>query len=119
MSIHLDVENLPEILAERGPAAYLVTVRETRPHVVAVEVSEMDGLFLVAPGRRTAMNIAEHPDVTLLWPTDENDPKHSLLVDGVGSMSADGEFLEIRPTSAVLHRVGGRRRLPPKESSST
>jgi hypothetical protein len=50
--------------------------------------------------------------VTLLWPTTEVDPNHSLLVDGCGIMADDGEVLEIAPTAAVLHRRGGRRRSP-------
>ena len=32
------------------------------------------------------------------------------LVDGTARLSNDGEWLEITPTSAVLHRAGGRRR---------
>jgi hypothetical protein len=51
--------------------------------------------------------------VTLLWPVSPEHPKHTLLVDGTAAMSADGEWLEITPTAAVLHRAGGRRRRAP------
>lgn len=110
MSIAVPLQDLPAVLDERGPDAYLVTVRDTRPHVVAVSVVARDGLLVVAPGRRTGLNIVDRPLVTLLWPVSDAHPKHSLLVDGTARMSGDGEWLEITPTSAVLHRVGGRRR---------
>ena len=110
MSIDVSLQDLHEVVAERGPDAYLVTVRDTRPHIVAVLVTERDGTLVVAPGRRTARNIEDRPLVTLLWPVDGEHPHHSLLVDGTARISDDGEWLEITPTSAVLHRVGGRRR---------
>jgi hypothetical protein len=110
VSISVDVADLPRLLAERGTDAYLVTVREARPHVVAVTVTARGAHLVVAPGRRTARNIDRHPEVTLLWPVSAEHPKHTLLVDGTAAMSADGEWLEIVPTSAVLHRAGGRRR---------
>ncbi|MCB1038220.1 MAG: hypothetical protein R2701_01235 [Acidimicrobiales bacterium] len=112
MSIRVDLQDLPSVVAERGLAAYLVTVRDDRPHVVMVQVGSREGLLVVAPGRRTSANIADRPEVTLLWPVSVTHPNHSLLVDGRAAMSVDGEWLEIEPTSAVLHRVGGRRRQP-------
>lgn len=110
MSISVSLTDLPAVVAERGPDAYLVTVRDTRPHVVAVLVTCRDGLLVVAPGRRTALNIEDRPLATLLWPTTDAHPKHSFLVDGTARLSAGGEWLEITPTGAVLHRAGGRRR---------
>lgn len=110
MSIDVSLHDLPRVLEQRGAAAYLITVRDTRPHVVAVSVTARAGLLVVAPGRRTGRNIEDRPLVTLLWPTTDEHPKHSLLVDGTARLSDDGEWLEITPTSAVLHRAGGRRR---------
>lgn len=110
VSIDVALEDLPGVIAERGADAYLVTIRETRPHVVAVGVAIRSGLLVVGAGRRTARNIADRPEVTLLWPVTPEHPNHSLLVDGTGALSADGEWLEITPTSAILHRAGGRRR---------
>lgn len=110
MSIEVAVTDLPDTIAERGADAYLVTVRDDRPHVVAVSVVCVDGTLVVGAGRRTGMNIADHPATTLMWPVTDAHPKHTLLVDGTAEMSADGEWLVITPTSAILHRAGGRRR---------
>ncbi|HEX7132416.1 MAG TPA: pyridoxamine 5'-phosphate oxidase family protein [Iamia sp.] len=109
MSIPVELDDLPGRIATRTGQAYLVTVRESRPHVVAVAPATGDGgTLVVGAGRRTSANIAEHPEVTLLWPTDEADPKHSLLVDGTAAPGTDGETLVITPTSAILHRVRAR-----------
>jgi hypothetical protein len=110
VSIDVALEDLAGVVAERGSDAYLVTVRDTRPHVVAVTVTVRDEGLVVGAGRRTAMNVAERPDVTLLWPVTAAHPKHTLLVDGTARLSDDGEWLVITPTSAILHRAGGRRR---------
>ena len=110
MSIDVKLEDLADVVRSRGADAYLVTVRDTRPHVVAVSVVIRDTRLVVAPGRRTSRNIVDRPLVTLLWPVTDEHPNHSLLVDGTAQLSADGEWLEITPTSAILHRAGGRRR---------
>lgn len=106
----MELEDLAATIDERGPDAYLVTVRDTRPHVVAVSVAHRDGLLVVGAGRRTASNIEDRPQVTLLWPVTPEHPNHSLLVDGTARRSDDGEWLIITPTGAILHRAGGRRR---------
>jgi hypothetical protein len=118
VSISVAIEDLADTLADRGADAYLITVRDTRPHVVQVSVAVRGDVLVVAPGRRTARNIDDRPDVTLLWPVDASHPHHSLLVDGTARMSVDGEWLEIRPNAAVLHRAGGRRRRLPAEPSA-
>lgn len=106
MSIPVELPDLPDTIAGRTAQAYLVSIREQRPHVVSVApAAQDDGTLVVGAGRRTSLNIAEHPDVTLLWPTDEGDPKHSLLVDGIAALGPDGETLVVTPTSAILHRV--------------
>ena len=118
MSIAVSIEDLPGVVAERGADAYLVTIRDDRPHVVAVTVTWEQSNLLVGSGRRTGMNIVDHPKVTLLWPTSEQDPKHSLLVDGTAHLSDVGEWLVITPTSAILHRAGGRRRPAPEPTEA-
>ena len=110
VSIAVSLQDLDSVVAERGPDAYLVTVRDTRPHVVAVTVTCADGTLVVGAGRRTSRNIDDRPLATLLWPVSPEHPKHSLLVDGTARLDDDGEWLVITPTSAVLHRAGGRRR---------
>lgn len=111
VSIAVDLADLAEAIAERGPAAYLVTVRDTRPHIVQVEVGWRGDALVVAAGRRTSINVATHPEVALLWPVDDRHPHHSLLVDATARV--EGEALVLAPTHAVLHRAGGRRRRPP------
>jgi hypothetical protein len=110
VSIDVALEDLPDLIAERGTDAYLVTVRDARPHVVSVGVAVRGRALVVAAGRRTARNVADRPAVTLLWPVTPEHPDHSLLVDGTGVLTDDGEWLEITPGSAILHRAGGRRR---------
>ena len=110
VSITVKLEDLAGVIDGRGPDAYLVTVRDTRPHIVAVTVAHREGLLVVGAGRRTAINIEDRPLATLLWPVSPEHPKHSLLVDGTARTSDDGEWLLITPTSAILHRAGGRRR---------
>lgn len=106
MSITVELADLPGRIAARTAQAYLVTIRDQRPHVVSVApAGGDDGTLVVGAGRRTALNVAERPEVTLLWPVDADDPKHSLLVDGTAAPGADGETLVITPTSAILHRA--------------
>ena len=113
MSIAVDLGELARQIAERGPVTYLATVRDARPHLVQVEMGWRGDELVVAAGRRTAANVATRPEVTLLWPVTDEHPNHSLLVDAVARV--DGEALVLAPTSAVLHRVGGRRRRPPTD----
>ena len=115
----MKLEDLAGVIAERGPDAYLVTVRDTRPHIVAVSVACRDGLLVVGAGRRTAINIEDRPLATLLWPVSPEHPNHSLLVDGTARRSDDGEWLIITPTGAILHRVGGRRRVLGDDETAT
>lgn len=119
VSITVKLEDLAGVIAERGPDAYLVTVRDTRPHIVAVTVVSRDGLLVVGAGRRTAINIEDRPLATLLWPVSPDHPKHSLLVDGTARLSDDGEWLVITPTGAILHRAGGRRRALADDETAT
>lgn len=106
MSITVELDDLPGRIGTRTAQAYLVTIRDQRPHVVSVApAGRDDGALVVGAGRRTALNVAEHPEVTLLWPSDAGDPNHSLLVDGTAAPGADGETLVITPTSAILHRA--------------
>lgn len=106
MSIAVELADLPGRIASRTAQAYLVSIRAERPHVVSVAPEPQDdGTLVVGAGRRTARNVAERPEVALLWPTDAVDPRHSLLVDGTAAPAADADTLVITPTSAILHRV--------------
>ncbi len=109
MSIEVPLDDLGEAIARRTGQAYLVSIRGSRPHVVSVAPrSAPDGSLVVGAGRRTAANVAERPEVTLLWPADGGDPTHSLLVDGTAAASADGAELVVTPSSAILHRARTR-----------
>lgn len=108
MSIDVALADLPAAVAARRARPYLVSVRGDRPHVVSVTVGLRDGVLVVGAGRRTAANLAGNPSVTLLWPLDEDDPHHTLLVDGTAAADPEGETLAITPTSAVLHRARAR-----------
>lgn len=110
MSIEVSLADLPTELVARGPAAFLVTVGSERPHIVSVTVTVVGDHLEVGAGRRTATNAAARPEITLLWPHDASHPDLSLLVDGRATASTDGERLVIVPSSAILHRAGGRRR---------
>jgi hypothetical protein len=112
VSIPVELPDLAAAIAGRTAQAYLVSIRDERPHVVSVTPTVRDdGTLVVGAGRRTSLNIAERPEVTLLWPTDDADPKHSLLVDGTATArpgADDDDTLTITPTSAILHRVRTR-----------
>ncbi len=106
VSITVELADLADAVGERGARAYLVSVRDERPHVVSVTVEVRgDGVLLVGAGRRTSANVAQRPVVTLLWPTTDAHPKHTLLVDGTAAVTDDGERIAITPTSAILHRA--------------
>jgi hypothetical protein len=105
MSIKVELNDVAARIANREATAYLVTMGPERPHVVSVTPAVGDGAIVVGAGRKTAANVADHPEVTLLWPTDASDAKHSLLVDGTATVTDAGETLTVFPTSAILHRV--------------
>lgn len=108
VSIEVALDDLPATVAERGPAAYLVSSGETRPRVVSVAASWADGALVVGAGRRTAANIAARPDVTVFWPAGGSHPDHSLLVDGRAEVGEAGETIIVTPASAILHRSRSR-----------
>lgn len=109
VSTKVDLADLPAEIVGRGPAAFLTTMGEQRPHIVSVAVvDDGSGVVSVSAGRSTARNVAERPGVTLLWPFDAEHPGFSLLVDGTGTLTDNGERLTIEVTGAILHRAGGR-----------
>lgn len=109
VSTKIDLADLPTEITSRGPAAFLTTMGEERPHIVSVAVADDGNRVLHVPaGRTTARNVADRPGVTLLWPFDTGHPGFSLLVDGTGTMTEDGDRLAIEVTGAILHRAGGR-----------
>ncbi|MFZ2528292.1 MAG: pyridoxamine 5'-phosphate oxidase family protein [Rhodococcus sp. (in: high G+C Gram-positive bacteria)] len=101
MSIPVNLAALDAALADFG-YAYLLTTGDSRPHAVAVTpVRSGVDLLIDGPGRRTAANAGAHPAVSLVYPPAEAGG-YSLIVDGDATVR-DG-VLQVRPTSAVLHR---------------
>ena len=106
MTEKVDLEGLPDRVAEYGPAAYLVTIGDDGPHVVSVVVALEDGTLTMGAGRTSRRNVAERPVATLLWPAGP-DGAYSLLVDGEAVAGSAESPLTVRPKSAILHRVAG------------
>lgn len=112
MSIRVAIDQLGEEIAQRGAACFVVTVgTEGRPKIHhGTVVWQAEPPRLVAEvGRGTALNAAERPDVTLVWPVPESDPEQlHLLVDATAvTTDADGDpaTVTVEPTSAIRHRV--------------
>lgn len=106
MSERIEVAGVADAVAERGSAAYLLSVKSGMPvvpHVVSVAVTVSDGNLVVGAGRTTSANVTVNPSVTLLWPLSEAFPDHSLVVDGTAEVDPGGATITIRPTGAILH----------------
>jgi Pyridoxamine 5'-phosphate oxidase len=102
MSVKVDLAKLADTMAGYG-LAYLLTVSDDqRPHAVAVQpvVGERE-VTVDAVGRRTTSNLTARPQVTLLFPPQE-EGGYSLIVDG--EASTDDAVTRITPSRAVLHR---------------
>jgi len=102
MSVKVDLDQLAGALAD-FTFAYLITVGDDyRAHTVAVQPMLMDGILEIGSiGNTTRSNAAAHPDVTVVWPPQE-DGGYTLIVDGHGELTDDA--LRVAPTRAVLHR---------------
>ena len=102
MSIKVDLDQLAGALAD-FTFAYLITVGDDyRAHTVAVDPVLSEGALDVGPvGNSTRRNLAQHGDVTLVWPPSEPGG-YTLIVDGTGRTEQDA--LTVMPSRAVLHR---------------
>ncbi|MGV0836699.1 pyridoxamine 5'-phosphate oxidase family protein [Mycolicibacterium thermoresistibile] len=98
----VDLGRLAEALADFD-YAFLITAGDAgKPHTVMLDPVLADGVFDVgAVGDRTSTNVAQHPDVTLLWPP-RQPGGYALMVDGRAEAAGDG--LRVVPTKALLHR---------------
>ena len=101
---------IPELFEQiaRWGWCYLLTVSDDeRPHLVALRPAVTgDGedrrLRFDAGGGRACRNATTRPAVTLVFPPAEHADGFSLVVDGEATV--DGATVDVRPTSAVLHR---------------
>ena len=102
MSVKVDLDQLADALHDFS-FAYLITVGDDyRAHTVAVDPVLADGVLDVGTiGKSTGKNVAQHTDVTVVWPPREPGG-YTLIVDGIGKPTDDA--LTVVPTRAVLHR---------------
>ena len=106
MSIPMPLDRLRAAIAERGAAAYVLTVSDDgRPHAVHAPIVWRGEVLAVDVGRRSAANATARPSVSLLFPVRGADD-YSLIVDGAAAVESDGDVrqLLVTPTKAVLHR---------------
>lgn len=106
--------SVPELFeqVERWGWCYLVTVSDDgRPHLLSLRPETIgDGddrtLRFDAGAGRAGRNASVRPAVTLVFPPAEHARGFSLVVDGDASVAENsaGSFVDVRPTSAVLHR---------------
>lgn len=101
---------IPELFGqvERWGFCYLLTVSDDlRPHLLALrpEVADVEGRpvlrFHVGSGR-ASRNAGVRSGVSMVFPPAEHADGFSLVVDG--SATVVGEFVDVAPTWAVLHR---------------
>ncbi len=101
----------------RGNSAFLLTAGPAGgPHAVSVRLAWNGTALLTRAGRTTRANLADRPDVTLLWPAPDEDG-YFLIVDGRAEVvpSTEDQLL-IRPTAAVMHRSPARQAEDPPGS---
>lgn len=104
MSVAVSLEQLFEQISTWG-FGYLVTVSDdARAHVIALTPVPVGGevLRFDAGGGRACRNVSTTPLVSIVFPPAGHSDGFSLILDGEATV--DGSCVEVRPTSAVLHR---------------
>ena len=102
---------LPQLFDEidRWGFGYLLTVSdEEQTHLLALypTVCRTDGdrvLRFDTGGGRACRNAHTHPNVSLVFPPASHSNGMSLVVDGEAVVH--GDYVDVRPTWAVLHRA--------------
>jgi len=102
MSLAVSLEELATRVEEFGSQAFLITTDGTAPHIVSVPVGFDGRLFSLPAGGSSQRNIDATATASLLWPGHEGSA-YSLIVDGAASH--EGDRAQVRPTTAVLHRL--------------
>jgi len=104
------LETLAQILAQRGPEAFLSTVGDKGVHTSHVTIDSLEGDRLtLSVSRGVARNIRIEPQVSLLWPAPAR-ADYSLIINA--SAEVEDESSKFRAATlkiwkAVLHRPGG------------
>lgn len=102
MSVAVELERLQQEVARFGATPYLLTVSDDgRPHATVVGVTWVGDALVAGVGRRSAANVTDRPDVSLLWPPVDEEG-FSLIVDG--RATAESEQVTVHPERAILHR---------------
>jgi hypothetical protein len=107
VSVEVPIPQLFDGIAEWG-FGYLLTVTEDeRTHLIALAPAVRDDgdrqvLRFEAGAGRAGRNVAVRPQVTIVFPPHPDSAGMSLVVDGEAIV--DGDFVDVRPTWAVMHR---------------
>ena len=103
VSIGVSVERLMDEVGQWG-FGYLLTVSDdSTTHLLALRpLVAGDVLRFDAGGGRACRNANAHPQVSIVFPPGEHSNGFSLVVNGEATV--DGDHVDVRPTSAVLHR---------------
>jgi hypothetical protein len=102
VSVRVELGDLPATIERFGAHAYVISTGAVRPHLLHTAVTLDGGRIAFAASTSVMRNIAERPEVTLLWAPVEPEAM-SLVVDGVAAATADGTNIEVRASSAILH----------------
>jgi hypothetical protein len=103
VSIGVTIERLMDEVGQWG-FGYLLTVSDdSTTHLLALRpLVSGDVLRFDAGGGRASRNAEVRPQVSIVFPPASHSNGFSLVVNGEASV--DGGFVDVRPTSAVLHR---------------
>jgi hypothetical protein len=103
VSIAVTIERLMDEVGQWG-FGYLLTVSDDqRTHLLALRPQVAgEVLRFDAGGGRACRNAEARPQVSIVFPPGEQSNGMSLVVDGEATI--DGDTIDVRPTSAVLHR---------------
>lgn len=109
MSKVVTIDDLFDSIGDWG-AGFLATLGDDeRIRLVALRpdvVTQPHGRVLrfAGAGGGTVANAAVRDRVSMAFPPHPSSNGFSLIVDGIATVDADGDTLDVRPLSAVLHR---------------
>jgi hypothetical protein len=103
VSVAVSIDQLLEQVGEWGFGYLLTVTDDERPHLLALRPTVVGGVLRFdAGGGRACRNAVARPAVSIVFPPNDHSDGLSLVVDGEATV--DGAIIDVRPTSAVLHR---------------